>query len=458
MMGRGRHARRLLLRRGSGAVSVAELPAWPDPRVGLPARRRLREALAQAIDRRPAQSLAVLLLNLDDFHPLNVSLGHDAGDQLLLQLAERLRALLPEHATLEHLGADEFCVALPLANEEMAHRLGRRLVASFNEPFQLDAQRCYSSGSVGYALYPADADSADPLLCRADMALHRAKSEGKGTVRRFAPALAKASGDWLELQALLHEALLAGDQLHLQFQPQFALPDGRVDGLEALLRWQHPRHGEIPPARFIPAAEAGGLIGAIGDWVLAEACRSARRLRDAGWPLRIALNLSAQQLRSGDLPERVREELARCALPAEAIEIELTESSVIEDSDAAMEIIGKLAALGVRTSIDDFGTGFSSLAYLAELPVHAIKVDRSFVQRLEHSERGRKLVDGLIRLAHSLELRVLAEGVESAAQLALLRDYGCDGFQGWLACKAMPIDALLPYLAACDGDTWQAAP
>ena len=418
-----------------------------DPLTGLPGRVWLQKWLDRRIRSTPAFPIAALLLDLDNFRAVNDCDGYEHGDCLLLRVVERLRAALPEEAVLARVGGDEFCVLLPGADAESARARALQLRQAFMEPFQVGSCLRYSSCSIGFAGYPADAGTAASLICRADMALHRAKSERRGGVCRFRPELARRAEDHLEMQSLLREALRAGDQLSLHFQPQFCLPSGQLLGVEALLRWIHPQRGDIPPSRFIAAAEAGGLIGDLGDWVLSEACRCAGMLHDAGWPLRVAINLSALQLCNGELVGRVRVELSKYALPPESIEIELTESALIENPVAAAGVMRELADFGVRTTIDDFGNGFSSLSYLCGLPVSAIKIDRSFVRQLEESEKGRKLVQGLVRLAHSLELSVIAEGVETVRQLSLLCGYGCDGFQGWLASKALPIDGLCEFLA-----------
>lgn len=295
-------------------------------------------------------------------------------------------------------------------------------------------------------MYPDDAVSAGELVCRADMALFQAKRFARGGMRRFAPDFVRGANERLELQALLREALRSEGQFSLHLQPQMDLPSGRVSGVEALLRWTHPIRGDISPNDFIPVAEAAGLIGTVGDWVLNESCRIARALRDGGWPLRVAINFSALQLRNEALVEQVKQALARHALPPDAIEIELTESALIEDAVRAARSIAELSEFGVRTTIDDFGTGFSSLSYLCSLPVRAIKIDRSFVRQMSDSEKGTRVVQGLIHLAHSLGLSVLAEGVETEAQLALLRSLGCDAFQGWLASKAMPLNEIMLFL------------
>lgn len=418
-----------------------------DPLTGLPGRIWLQEWLEQELRASPDAQVAALLLDLDNFHAVNDCDGYELGDCLLLRVVERLRALLPADAVLTRIGGDEFCMLLPGADAQAAHAFALQVRQAFLEPFRVGECLRYSSCSIGFAVHPADTDTVSSLVCRADMALHRAKSERRGGVCRFRPELLRRVEGDLDMQAWLREALRADDQLALHFQPQFCLPDGHLYGAEALLRWTHPVHGEIPPTRFIAVAEAGGLIGQLGDWALAEACRCARMLHDAGWPLRIAVNLSALQLRGSDLVERVRAELDRHALQPEAIEIELTESAVIENPEIAVDTLRQLMELGVRTTIDDFGTGFSSLSYLTALPVCAIKIDRSFVCHLEESEKGRRLVKGLVRLAHSLELSVLAEGVETERQLSLLCGYGCDGFQGWLACKALPMSELCLFLA-----------
>lgn len=418
-----------------------------DPLTGLPGRVWLQDWLDRKIRSAPAFPIAALLLDLDNFRAVNDCDGYEQGDCLLLRIVERLRAALPEEAVLARVGGDEFCVLLPGADADAARMRALQLRQVFLEPFLVGACLRYSSCSIGFAGYPADAGTAASLICRADMALHRAKSERRGGVCRFRPELARRAEDHLEMQSMLREALRTGDQLSLHFQPQFRLPGGHLHGVEALLRWTHPQRGEIPPSRFIPAAEAGGLIGELGDWVLAEACRCAGMLHDAGWPLRVAINLSALELCSRELVGRVRVELSKYALPPESIEIELTESAVVENPEVAATVMRELADFGVRTTIDDFGTGFSSLSYLCGLPVSAIKIDRSFVRQLEESEKARKLVQGLVRLAHSLDLSVVAEGVETVRQLSLLCGYGCDGFQGWLASKALSIAGLCEFLS-----------
>lgn len=431
----------------AGAGSGSGGRAGFDPLTNLPGRAWLQDWLDRRLRSAPAVPVAALLLDLDNFRAVNDCDGYEQGDRLLLLVVERLRADLPEEAMLARMGGDEFCVLLPGADADGARARALRLREAFMEPFQVGTCLRYSSCSIGFAAYPADASTAASLVCRADMALYRAKSQRRGGVCRFRPELAQRAEDHLEMQSQLREALRAGDQLSLHFQPQFHLPGGQLQGVEALLRWTHPQHGDIPPSRFIPAAEAGGLIGELGDWVLSEACRCAGMLHDAGWPLRVAINLSALQLCSNELVERVRIELSKYALPPESIEIELTESAMVENPQAAAAVMRALADFGVRTTIDDFGTGFSSLSYLCGLPVSAIKIDRSFVRQLEESEKGRKLVQGLVRLAHSLDLTVIAEGVETVRQLSLLCGYGCDGFQGWLASKALPIAGLCEFLA-----------
>lgn len=437
--------RRRLGARGADGDSAGR--AGFDPLTGLPGRVWLQDWLDRRLRSAPAFPVAALLLDLDDFRAINDCDGNEQGDCLLLQIVKRLRAALPEEAVLARVGGDEFCVLLPGADADAARMRALQLRQVFLEPFLIGACLRYSSCSIGVAAYPADANTAASLVGRADMALYRAKSQRRGGVCRFRPELARQAENHLEMQSLLREALRDGDQLSLHFQPQFRLPDGHLHGVEALLRWVHPQHGDIPPSRFIPAAEAGGLIGELGDWVLSEACRCAGMLHDAGWPLRVAINLSALQLCGSELVGRVRVELSKYALPPESIEIELTESAVVENPEAAAGVMRELADFGVRTTIDDFGTGFSSLSYLCGLPVSAIKIDRSFVHQLEVSEKGRKLVKGLVRLAHSLELSVIAEGVETVRQLSLLCGYGCDGFQGWLASKALPFADLCEFLS-----------
>lgn len=424
----------------------ARMQAPRDALTGLPDRRWLQARLAAKIENRPAQSIALLLLDLDDFRSINDGAGHDHGDALLVQVVARLRRVLPVSALLTRMGGDAFCVAIAGVSAQRLEALGQQLLQAFSAPFLIAGFARYSSCSLGGAMYPDDAVSAGELVCRADMALFQAKRFARGGMRRFAPDFVRGANERLELQALLREALRSEGQFSLHLQPQMDLPSGRVSGVEALLRWTHPIRGDISPNDFIPVAEAAGLIGAVGDWVLNESCRIARALRDGGCPLRVAINFSALQLRNEALVEQVKQALARHALPPDAIEIELTESALIEDAARAAKSIAELSEFGVRTTIDDFGTGFSSLSYLCSLPVRAIKIDRSFVQQMSDSVKGTRVVQGLIHLAHSLGLSVLAEGVETEAQLALLRSLGCDAFQGWFASKPMPLNEIMLFL------------
>lgn len=417
-----------------------------DSLTGLPSRSWLQNELDACLQNSAAAPVAVMVLGLDDFHSINVSAGHAHGDALLAQFVCRLRSMLPDGTLLARLGGDVFCVALFACNAATAYTLGRQVVRSFSAPFDIDGVQRYSCCSIGLAVSSDEANTSEQLIRHADMALHQAKKLGRGTLHPFDPKLLLQADTHLELQALLRVALRDGNQFSLHLQPQFDLLSGDIVGVEALLRWIHPQRGEISPNTFIPAAESGGLIAAIGDWVLAEACRIARLLWDGGWPICVAINLSALQLRKRDLVRLVGEALAQENLPPEAIEIELTESCLIEDEGVAAETIAQFLAMGVRTTIDDFGTGFSSLSYLCALPVRAIKIDRSFVRQMTHSQKNERLVKGLIRLAHSLELSVLAEGVETEQQMEMLRRYGCDAMQGWLASKALPLCELIAYL------------
>lgn len=418
--------------------------AGHDPLTGLLNRRLLLERLERAVARarRTGGTLGLLFIDLDRFKTVNDALGHGAGDGLLAEIARRLRARIRTTDTAARLGGDEFVVLLePLRSATDAGRVAREIVAAIAHPIALDGRELVVSASVGIATFPADAEGPVELLSRADAAMYRAKSEGGGQLAFWGPAMHKAALERLELDRDLRRALRRGE-LVLHYQPTVELDSGRIVGAEALLRWHHPSRGLLPPGRFVGLAEETGLIVPIGGWILDTACVQAMAWAGAGGPASVAVNVSPRQFRRADLVTTVRNALARSGLLPDRLVLELTESSLLEDVDAAAATLAALKAIGVRIALDDFGTGYASLAYLNRLPLDLVKIDRSFVQRIGHSFRDEAIVRAIHGLAHTLGLEVVAEGVEEPAQLAFLRSCGCRHAQGFLFGRPAPAEEL----------------
>ncbi|ANQ83651.1 diguanylate cyclase [Azoarcus olearius] len=417
-----------------------ERQAKYDGLTGLPNRYLLDDRLEQAIvaARRHERLLGVAFIDLDHFKVVNDNVGHRQGDELLRQAASRLAAVLRDGDTAARQGGDEFVVLLPdLGDERDAFRILGRLQAALAEPFRLDDRSFFVTCSIGVSLYPRDGGDGDTLLKHADIAMYQAKAAGRNVVRFFTAEMNIQVRDRLQLEGALRSALENGE-LHLAFQPQVDGGSGQVIGAEALLRWQHPELGAVPPVRFIPLAEETGLIGPIGEWVLRAACRQARQWEQAGRRLRIAVNVSARQFRSPDLPARIAEILDETGLPPALLELELTESMLMGDAEQAEEMLHRLKQLGVSLALDDFGTGYSSFAYLQRFPIDTLKIDQSFVRSMVAGVRGEAIVVAIIALAHSLGMRVIAEGVETPLQQRQLFEFGCDELQGYLFGRPVP--------------------
>jgi diguanylate cyclase (GGDEF)-like protein/PAS domain S-box-containing protein len=429
----------------------AERLALFDALTGLPNRHLLADRASQAIDiaRRNDEALAVLFVDLDHFKNVNDSLGHRAGDSLLTQLAARLRGAVREQDTVARMGGDEFVLVLPLTDVGGAAHLATKLMALAHAPFQVDQQELTVTPSIGIAMFPTDGDDFEALCKCADAAMYRAKRDGRNAFRFFTSEMQAQSARALQLENALRRAL-ERQQLSLHYQPQFVLrPDGSVEivGAEALLRWQHPELGSVSPAEFIPVAEGTGLILPIGEWVLAEALSQLRRWDAAGLPpLSMAVNLSAVQFRHDDLPELVSRVLAELGMPAERLELELTEGAAMENPAMAISVMNALHARGVRLSIDDFGTGYSSLSHLKQFRVSKLKIDQSFVRDITDDAEDRAIVDAVIRMAGALGLQTLAEGVETEGQLTFLRGQGCQAVQGYLFSRPLPADAFAAFV------------
>jgi diguanylate cyclase (GGDEF)-like protein/PAS domain S-box-containing protein len=420
-----------------------EFHARHDILTGLANRALLRERLEQAmaVTRRNGLPLWVVFIDLDRFKFVNDTLGHDAGDLVLKSVAERLRDATREVDTVARLGGDEFVLLLPQhGNGEPGAAILQRILDAVAQPLQLGEYEFFLSCCMGVAVYPDDGQNADTLIKHADIAMYRAKELGRGHWQFYASGMNAGTLERLGLESELRHALERG-QFHLEYQPQLDLASGKVVGMEALLRWQHPQLGRIAPASFIGLAEEMGLIIPIGDWVLRTACAQARAWQLAGHgPLRLAVNLSARQFKQRNLLHAVAQALAETGLAAAHLELELTESMVMHDVEQATAIMANLKALGVQLSIDDFGTGYSSLAYLRHFPIDVLKIDKTFVSDITHDDDA-AIVRAIISLAHSLRLKVIAEGVETPQQLAFLRQHGCDQMQGYLFSRPLTVPA-----------------
>jgi diguanylate cyclase (GGDEF)-like protein len=420
-----------------------------DGLTGLANRNLFQDELNRALQRaRQDQSgFALLFIDLDRFKFVNDTLGHAAGDELLKVMAARLSALLRGVDRLARLGGDEFVVLLDHVTDPAALcKVASRLLTELAEPLQLGGRSMQVSGSVGISLYPADGQDAATLLKNADAAMYLAKARGKNNFQFFTPDLAQRAARYFAMENDLRQAIDA-DQLLLHFQPVYRGSDGSLCGMEALVRWQRPGHGMVSPGEFIPLAEESGLIVPIGRWVMQAACRQLRAWRQAGYnPPRCAINLSARQFAGTRLVEDLHEALATNALEADALAVEITEGQLMADPARAQQTLERLQALGMHVAIDDFGTGYSSLAYLKRFTAQALKIDQSFVHGLPHNHGDMAITRAVVAMAHSLKMAVVAEGVETAEQLAALQQLGCDMLQGYLLGRPMPAEQLAPQL------------
>ncbi len=421
-----------------------------DALTGLPNRvlltDRLHQALAHA--QRNGTQVGLLFLDLDRFKLVNDTLGHRAGDQLLQEVALRLESSVRAEDTVARLGGDEFTVIVPnLHGPAGAANVAEKIIEALAAPFHLQGQDIFATASIGIALYPLTADSPESLIKHADIAMYQAKEQGRNNYLYFRRGHDEQSRDLFELENGLRHALERGE-LRLVYQPEVEIETGRIVAVEALLRWKHPERGDIPPSEFIPVAEDTGMIGPIGEWVLREACTQNRDWQDQGLPpIRVAVNLSVRQLRHVRFAEKVAEILDETGLDADWLEVELTESTVMLHAKETMGILWQLKSMGIRLSIDDFGTGYSALNYLKRLPVDTLKIDRSFIEGLEHDSNDQAISDAIIALGNSLKLRVVAEGVETEHQLGFLRQHHCCDAQGFLFSTPLDGDALASLMA-----------
>jgi diguanylate cyclase len=415
--------------------------ATHDALTGLPNRVLLDDRISQCMAHadRQGQTFAVILLDLDRFKMVNDSLGHRVGDELLKEVAGRLKSVVRDIDTVARLGGDEFVLIITQSPErDAALGVASRIIEVMQAPVRIADVEIHTSPSIGIAFYPHDATTVETLLAHADAAMYYAKQQGRNNFQCFVPRMNTVMQEKIKLESDMHIAL-EQKQFELHYQPKVNTATGVVHGAEALLRWTHPVHGVIPPAKFIPIAEESGLIGAIGAWVVREACRQARAWQLDGLPpLRVAVNLSASQFRQGNIVTMIRDALDAAGLEARFLEVELTESAVMSDPEESIAILEKLSTMGVLVSVDDFGTGYSSMSYLRRFPIDKLKIDRAFIDEVMSRPEDASIVRAIVSLAHSLKLKVVAEGVESTEQVELLKALGCDQYQGFHFSPALP--------------------
>lgn len=431
------------------AESTIEHLAYFDLLTNLPNRRLFRDRLEQAVigTRRDGDMLAVMHLNLDRFKLVNDTLGHEAGDQLLKTIAELLANSLREGDAIARLSGDEFMVvAQHLAHSEDAVRVAEKIVEALQPPFVLHEHEFFISTSIGISIFPTDTDDIDTLFKNADIALHQAKDAGRNNFRFFSADMNVATLDLLELETELRHALQRNEFI-LHYQPQIDIASSKTVGVEALIRWMHPERGLVPPFEFIPLAEETGLILPLSEWVLKAACTQMREWQDAGLPaVRVAVNLSARHFRQPGLVATVARILQETRLEPKYLELEITEGTIMLNVERTITVLHELKALGVELSVADFGTGYSSLSYLKRFPVNTLKIDRSFVNDVTTDPEDASLAKAIIAMAHSLHLRVIAEGVETEGQLAFLTKNSCDEIQGYFFSRPLPANECAKFL------------
>ncbi|AQY69195.1 putative bifunctional diguanylate cyclase/phosphodiesterase [Pseudomonas veronii] len=420
--------------------------AEQDPLTGIANRQGFQTLLAARLADNEGRGLALGHLDLDNFRHANDALGHQAGDRLILQVVSRLKSQLEAGDQLARLGSDEFALLIDTRRApQRAEWMAERITEAMAEPYWVDGESLLIGCSLGVAHARARA-GADPLMWHAHIAMQQAKSTQGCTFHIFNERINRNARSLADLESELRRALRR-DELELHYQPRLDLDDGHIVGLEALVRWRHGERGLLPPSEFVPLAEQSGLIVPLGYWVISRALRDMQDLRERGLPpLHMAVNLSFRQFQDSQLLSTLSRLIVERGVDAQWLEFELTETAVMRRSDLVKQTMDALGRLGVRFSLDDFGTGFSSFVHLNSLPIALLKIDKSFVGGMEEREENRKLVHAMINLAHNLNLEVVAEGVETAEQLALLRLFGCDQAQGYLISKPLPLPELVDYL------------
>ena len=433
---------RYTIERKRSEAAIKKL-AYYDTLTGLPNRVLFSDRLKQAIvmAERDKRDTALLFLDLDNFKNVNDSIGHTYGDRLLKITADRIQGCLRGSDTVARIGGDEFVVILPLVTgAEDVSKVAAKILDCLNKTVRFEEHEIYSSASIGISVFPDDGATADELLKNADIALYQAKERGRNNFQFFSKEMNVQALTRQLIESSMRQAITR-DEFYLVYQPQFDIGSRRVVGLEALLRWHHPQKGNIYPLHFIAIAEETGMIIPIGEWVLRTACRQARAWHDAGYPwLRIAVNISARQFKQDTFVGLVKSILDESGLPPEYLELELTESTIMERADTNIQALRELKKLGCTLAIDDFGTGYSSLSYLKHFPIDRLKIDRSFVRDLNTDGDDAAIAEAIIFMAHSLKLDVVAEGVELEEQLNFLHSRNCDTLQGYLMSPPLSVD------------------
>ena len=423
--------------------------AHHDPLTELPNRLLFDVLLGQSLKHavRNDQGVAVVFMDLDKFKNINDSLGHPVGDELLRNLAGRFKKILRKIDTVSRIGGDEFILLIEEINDMKGAKIAlEKIISIFDEPFVLQGHEIKMTASCGVSLFPIDGDEPSILIKHADTAMYMAKDEGRNSFKFYHHSLTKNAYDRVLLETALSGALRRGE-LYLAYQPQISIEHGGVIGVEALIRWQHLELGLISPDIFIPIAEANGLIHDIGTWVLNESCKQAKIWLEAGLNFgRISVNISGLQIMKSDFCHQVSEVLNSTQLPPESLELEVTEGAIIQDTERAIEYLQALRTMGIMLAIDDFGTGYSSLSYLKKLPIHRLKIDRSFITDIPKDDDDRVITEAVIALGDALNLVVVAEGVEKEEQFEFLKSRGCPVAQGYLFSKAIEVDAMTDYL------------
>jgi diguanylate cyclase (GGDEF)-like protein/PAS domain S-box-containing protein len=424
------------------AEETINFQAYHDLLTKLPNRALLRDRLSLAISqaKRDGENIAVMFLDLDRFKNINDSLGHMIGDELLQQVSIRLKECIRAGDTLARFGGDEFTLMLPQLKEarEDASRLAEKITETLKQPFNVDGHELYVSTSIGIALYPQDGTHMDTLIKHADVAMYHVKGQGKNGYQFYSNEMNVPYIEKLSLDTGIHRAL-DNNEFSLVYQPQINLRTGEIVGVEALLRWEHPEHGAISPAEFIPFAEESGLIIDIGDWVLKSACAELSRWRIAGLPeIRMSVNISARQLIEDNIVTKILKIIKDYDVPGHCLELEITENAIMDDMDSIIRKLKELSQYGIKIAIDDFGTGYSSLSYLHKLPIHTLKIDRTFLKENRINKGDNTIINTIVAMAKGLNLNVIAEGVETQTQLDYLRSIECSEAQGFLFGKPLP--------------------
>ncbi len=431
--------------------------AYYDSLTGLPNRLLFKDRLRQSITyaQRYKKMLATLFLDLDRFKRINDTLGHSIGDRLLKGVAERLSHTLRQSdsvgrdgsedfgSTVARLGGDEFTILLmEIDSVQDVAKVARRILQDMAKPFHLDGSEVFITTSIGITIFPYDGGDVDALLKNADIAMYHAKDQGRNNFQFYTQSMNATAFERLVLENNIRKAI-ERDEFELFYQPQISVSNGEIVGMEALIRWNHPELGMISPAEFIPLAEESGLILPLGEWVLRRACGQIRQLHDRGFSdLRISVNLSVHQLRQQGLVKTIKGIVEQYYLDARRLELEITESAIMKNAEATVETLMSLKSMGLRISIDDFGTGYSSLSYLKRFPIDTLKIDRSFIKDIPNDPDNAAITRAIIAMAHSLNLKVVAEGVETPAQFAFLKNEGCDEMQGFLLCRPLPFQKI----------------